>query len=294
MINFSNGHQLQFCNGSGALAFNGKGWWWEQPLRWSKILDPHAFTVVAKTVTALPRTGNLSLWRPWSCVQLLQWTAPNGNRQIRGTVNAVGLSNPGIQKWVERDYPVSQEMGYRIAASVWPDSISEAMMMRVFLENLDLAYIEVNLSCPNVVSTADSLREILNEFWSTKHPVVLKLGSYQVDPEFIAHAEPYVEAFHAINTVPWDEIFKKESPLEKYPHGQQGGVGGEFIHPIAIKCVRKLRNMTDKPIIGGGGIYKLEDVYDFEKAGAQAFSIGSLFMVRPWKPNQIVRDYKRN
>lgn len=74
---------------SGALAFDGNDWPWEYPLRWTGLLDPSLFTIVIKTLTRHPRKGNLKLYKPWTCIRFLSNSA----------VNAVGLTNPGIEWW---------------------------------------------------------------------------------------------------------------------------------------------------------------------------------------------------
>lgn len=288
MIRFSNGHELNFACGSGALAFDGRGWWWEYPLRWSGVLDPKAFTVVAKTVTLHPKKGNLSLWTPWTCVRPLSDKSYN---QL-GAVNAIGLTNPGIEHWANFDYPMSQKMGYKIAASVKPDDGVQARCMAVELKPLSLAYVEVNLSCPNVHDVPKDIPEMLDALQRSGHPVVLKLSEDQIEESFIRACDPYVEAYHAINTIPWQRVFgDKPSPIEKYPHKLQGGVSGSFIHHRAVSCGNKLRTLTSKPFIGGGGIFDIQQVYDFQNNGASAFSIGTCFMLRPWRPNKIVKEY---
>lgn len=286
MIKFSNGHELLFANGSGALAFDGKGWWWEQPLRWLGLMDPKKFTVVAKTVTYQPKEGNLSMWHPWTCVRTLK----EGNK--RGATNAIGLTNPGFLTWIQRDYLEAKRMGYKIAASVKADNEKEAGIMAVAMEGLDLAYIEINVSCPNIHEVPQDIPEILKAFAQTKIPIVLKLSIDQVDANFVKATEEYVEAFHAINTIPWAKVFPdKPSPIEKYPHKLQGGVSGDFIKEQAFGAVQRLWNMTDKPIIAGGGISDIKDVIHLHTIGADAFSIGTLFLSRPWKPCQIVKEF---
>lgn len=287
MIRFPNGHVLTFANGSGALAFNGKGWWWEQPLRWLGVLDPKAFTVVAKTVTRHPKVGNLSMWHPWTCVRLVPWGHGGG------AVNAIGLTNAGIDHWAIKDYPVAKSMGYKIAASVKADTIEDAEYMARVLQSLDLAYVEVNMSCPNVHNLHDILdsRRMLEAWRRCGHPVVLKLSESQVAEEFVLKTSSLVDAYHAINTIPWPDIMEGPSPIAKYPHKQNGGVSGAPIFERAVHAVMRLRIMTDKPIIGGGGIMSTRDVSFFANAGADAFSIGTLFLRAPWKPNQIVREY---
>lgn len=287
MIELSNGTKFDFCAASGALAFDGRGWPWEAPFRWLGLLDPRAFVVVAKTVTAEPIAGNLSLLRPWTCVRILKGM---------GTVNAVGLTNPGVDHWNVHDYRRGVDMGYCLAASVKADHARQAYWIAASLRSLTPAppFVEVNLSCPNVGSPdLGRVAELLAELKECGHPLILKLAHAQVRPDYVAAAEPYVEAFHAINTVPWDSAFPGEpSPIERYPHGLQGGVSGPAIRWRALRAVLQLSKMTSRPIVGGGGIFSLADVLDFESAGAKAFSIGTCFLHRPWRPNRIARAYR--
>jgi hypothetical protein len=120
MIEFPGRDPFEFCVSSGALAFDGGGWWWERPLRWLGVIDPHAFVVVAKTVTDRPRTGNLRMWHPWTCVRTLPGM---------GTTNAVGLTNPGIDVWMAKHLPWALRQGYRIVLSIKPETPYEAASM---------------------------------------------------------------------------------------------------------------------------------------------------------------------
>jgi dihydroorotate dehydrogenase len=288
MIKFKNGHKLTFACASGALGFDGRGWFWEWPFRWCGLLDPTAFTVVAKTITMEPRKGNLSLWHPWTCVALIG-SKRTGNK---GATNAIDLTNPGIRGWIEDCYPVAMSKGYKIAASVRPNDSSEARQMAGLLAPLQLAYIEVNVSCPNSNDVPTEIPQILRALQSSDHPIVLKLSFDQVNPTFIGAVDDYVDAYHAINTIPWNQMFpNRPSPIEHYPHGKQGGVSGTYLTDPALWAVRTLNTITGKPIIGGGGIMDIWGVRRFERAGAKAFSIGTCFLYYPWYPNQIVMDY---
>lgn len=284
MIELPNGHRFDFATASGALGFDGRGWPWEWPLRWVGLLDPRAFTVVAKTVTYFPVRGNLSLRHPWTCVRLL----PGG-----GVTNAVGLTNPGICYWVDCYYVEAIKKGYLIAASVRPDDPYQAGRMAWRLKDLTLPYVEVNVSCPNTAEVPADVPEMLKGLRACGHPLVLKLSEDQVTGGFVAATEPFVSAYHAINTVPWDQVYPgHSSPIERYDHGRQGGVSGPPIRGRALAAVRRLRGMTTRPVVGGGGIASADDVRAFADAGAAAFSIGTCFLRTPWRPNRIVRGYR--
>lgn len=95
MIRFSNGHAFEYMTASGALGFDGKGWPWEQPFRWTGLLKPSLFTSVIKTLTPGPIRGNLQWHNPTRCLRPIP----------HGVVNAVGLGNPGIDWWCKKIGP---------------------------------------------------------------------------------------------------------------------------------------------------------------------------------------------
>jgi dihydroorotate dehydrogenase len=141
MLKFSNGHEFEFCVASGALAYDGNGWWFEQPWRWLGILRPREFTIITKTLTYLPREGNLKWWCPWRCVRLI----PNG------VVNSVGITNPGIDWWIKTIYPKIQRSQYNVIVSIAPEDEKQAGRMVDALNACsDIVGIELNVSCPNV------------------------------------------------------------------------------------------------------------------------------------------------
>ena len=79
VIALSNGERIEFLTGSGALGFDGRGWWWEYPLRWAGLLNPHEFTMGVKTLTLRPRVGNLRWSAPWQPNRLVRaWRTRQG------------------------------------------------------------------------------------------------------------------------------------------------------------------------------------------------------------------------
>src|SRR3990167_5592979 len=115
MVTVANGHRFQFMAASGALAFDGRGWPWEWPLRMIGLLDPTLFTIVVKTLTRQPRKGNLRWSRPWSVIKHLG---------ASGVVNAIGLTNGGIDWWL-RDVAPRIPSDYKIVVSVEADDLKE-------------------------------------------------------------------------------------------------------------------------------------------------------------------------
>ncbi len=284
MIKFSNGEQVEFFTGSGALGFDGRGWWWEYPLRWMGVLNPHDFAIVVKTLTLRPRRGNLRWYAPWRCVRLIRG----------GTVNAVGLTNPGIDWWLRACYPRMRRMGLQIVVSVYPESLEEAQAFAEKLRPLQITAIELNASCPNVehceVDAVNHVRTIAQTLADTGHPLIVKVGYDQPYVAIAQALEGVAEAIHAINAVPWRMVYPNQpSPLAKLGGG---GVSGEPIRPYVREAIQRLTQATILPIIAGGGIYTLSDMQELWELGARAFSIGTLFLRAPWMPNRLVRAWR--
>lgn len=277
MVHLSNGHNLDFLVASGALNFHGDGYWWEWPFRWAKIIRPHEFHIITKTLTCHPRKGNLKWWCPWRCVRLIK----------SGVVNSVGLTNPGIRYWIDHYYPIIRyKRAYKTIVSVSPETTDEAAMMARLLSPLLLSGIEVNVSCPSLEYHAKAAEIVMTVKENSAHPVLVKLGwnSYK---KLCAELDGKVDVFDLINTVPWKTVFSKPSPLERLGGG---GVSGKPIIDFARKALAWYKMMGFKtPVISGGGIDSAEEVYARFVMGANAVSLGSVFLRRPWLPNQIVK-----
>ena len=282
MIRLPNDESIEFLTGSGALGFDGRGWWWEYPLRWLGLLDPHDFAIVVKTLTLHPRKGNLRWYAPWRCVRLIPG----------GTVNAVGLTNPGIEWWLRTGYPRMQRMGLQTIVSLYAESVEEARQLARLLAPLRITAIELNASCPNVPhdSAVAHVVAIAQALQAAGHPLIVKVGYDQPYVELAQALEGIADAIHAINAVPWHIVFPEcVSPLA---HLGGGAVSGEPIRPFVREAVGKLRRATRLPIIAGGGIYTLRDLEELWALGARAFSISTLFLRAPWRPNQLVRQWR--
>jgi dihydroorotate dehydrogenase (NAD+) catalytic subunit len=282
MIRLSNGESIEFLTGSGALGFDGRGWWWEYPLRWLRLLDPHDFAIVVKTLTLHPRKGNLRWYAPWRCVRLIPG----------GTVNAVGLTNPGIEWWLRTGYPRMQRMGLQTIVSLYAESVEEAHQFARLLAPLRITAIELNASCPNVPheSTVSHVVPIAQALQAAGHPLIVKVGYDQPYVELAQALEGIADAIHAINAVPWRLVFpERASPLAALGGG---AVSGEPLRPFVREALGQLRRATRLPLIAGGGIYTLRDLEELWALGARAFSIGTLFLRAPWRPNQLVRQWR--
>jgi len=178
-----------------------------------------------------------------------------------------------------------------------PETVLEARMMAQILEREcpNIKGIEINTSCPNIShdQNIEHVVDLVNTAKSrTKHPILLKLGYADPYKEICKELDGIVDAFDVINTVPWDRVFPHvQSPLARY--NLNGGVSGLPITWHARKVLMDLAEMNLRtPVISGGGIYSLEEVYVRESLGAKAFSIGTLFLRNPLLPNKIVARYR--
>lgn len=287
MLTLPNGKKIDFLCAAGALGFTGDGYWWEKPFFWMKWIRPEEFTIITKTLTYEPRKGNYKWWRPWETFRFVE----------DGTVNALGLPNPGYKQWVEYYYPKTR--CYKVIVSIAPDSVDKAKEMAGALSTLqDLVAVEVNVSCPNFSPSLEdcnrfsknlSIAIVETVAKHCNHPVIVKMGVPYMD--LCRAIDKKVAAFDLINSVPWDMVFpKKRSPLTPF----QGGVSGKLIKEHAREALRQVLPITRTPIITGGGIDSLAEVRMRAVMGARAFTFGTLFLRHPSLPNKIAKDWRDN
>lgn len=288
MIQFHNGHKYDYGVASGALSFDGDGWWFEQPWRWMGILRPEEFTIITKTLTYEPRKGNYRWYAPWRCVRLLE------NRSV---VNAVALSNPGYIWWLAHCRRKIAKRGYKVIVSIAPTTASEAVTMVHLLSGTEcIVGIQLNLSCPNV-NKLDNLDYVCTMTRLVrKHcdlPLILKLGYADGPTTICKELDGIVDAFELINAVPYSIIHPHgTSPLLKY--GYTGSVSGADITVHARTALIDAKKMKIKtPIISGGGVDSLHEARLRETLGADAVNFGSVFIRKPWLPNRIVKELRK-
>lgn len=286
MITFFNGHRFDLVVASGALGFDGKGWWWERWLYWLGLIDPHQFTIITKTVTLAPRKGNLSLWCPWRCVRLIPG----------GAVNAVSLTNEGFGHWKSVHYPTIVRDNYKAVISVAPANEEEAIRFGVLVSELHhLVGVEVNVSCPNVahdrnaehtVKVVKALRD------NCSLPVVVKLSCQDDYLSICKELDGYVDALDLINTISWSSLYSAPSPLARY--SLEGGVSGLPIARAATFALINVKKAGIKtPVISGGGVMDYEEVLHRFRLGADAVALGSIHLTRPWAPRQIAQKWRQ-
>lgn len=287
MIRLSNGHKLEYVVASGALAFDGKGWWWERPLLWLGLIKPELFTVVIKSLTLKPRVGNLRWWKPWTCVRLIKG----------GAVNKVGLTNPGFDWWCKKVAPKLDFQKVRIIVSLFGTEAELVEMARKLNEyGFNLAGIELNVSCPNSGDALQTAGAVIGAVKAVKAvcrcPIIIKVS---VDQDYLAIARGLKGVAEAIslNSVPWKTAFPNGGrsplwPLEKKVGGGGGGVSGRPAQKHNWKAVKELADQGALPVIAPS-VMEFADLPRVRKLDASAVHFGTMFLRTPWRPTSIVR-----
>jgi dihydroorotate dehydrogenase (NAD+) catalytic subunit len=278
MLTLPNGKKIDFLCASGALGFTGHGYWWEQPFFWMKWIRPEELTIISKTLTSKPCQGKYRWWNPLRTFRLISG----------GTVNNLGLPNPGYKQWIESYYP--KTCGLSVIVSIAPDSVAEAKEMAGALASLrGLVAVEINLSCPNVSTPhLDELVAIAETVAAhSGHPTIAKLGVPYLD--LCRALDRKVDAFDLINSVAWSYVF----PGRLSPLGRSiGAVSGTPIKELAREALRRVIPICRTPVITGGGIDSLEEVRLRAVMGARAFTFGTIFLRHPSWPNRIAKDWR--
>jgi len=284
VITLSNGHAFEYMVASGALAFDGQGWPWERPLVRLGLIKPELCTVVIKSLTRQPRVGNLKWWKPWTCVRLIPG----------GSVNKIGLTNPGIEWWCHKIGPRLDFQKFPLAGSIFSDQ-KELVEMAEMLNRFDLVALEVNVSCPNTGHRLEMTEMVVESVKAVKrfsrHPVIVKVS---VDQDYLAIARGLAGIAEAIslNSAPWKTVFTKGErsplwPLERQVGGGGGGVSGKPAQKHNWRAVEALASQGSLSVIGPS-IMEFKDMEHVRNLGAKAVSFGAIHLRTPWRPTTFI------
>jgi len=217
-----------------------------------------------------------------------------------GMLNAIGLQNIGVEKFLAQKLPELPWKETAIIANLYAQSKEEfARLAEILAQEEGIAALEVNISCPNVKEggvqfgqdpeMAAQVTETVKKNAGDK-PVIVKLSPNVTDIKVIARAveKAGADILSLINTLSGMavNIYTKRPMLANVI----GGLSGPAIKPVALKMVYEVVNCTNLPVIGIGGITNVTDVLEFILAGATAVQIGTANFIRPDKVFQIVRD----
>ena len=221
-----------------------------------------------------------------------------------GMMNAVGLQNPGIELFCERDIPFLKQYDTKIIVNVCGKSTEDYCEVVERLADEDVDMLEINISCPNVkeggiafgqnAKAAEEITKAVKKY--AKQPVIMKLSPNVTDIAEMAKAVEAggADAISLINTLTGMKI---DINRRKFVLANKtGGVSGPAIHPIAVRMVYQAFHAVKVPIIGMGGIASAEDAIEMILAGASAVSIGTVNFHNPSVTMEIVdgiKDYMK-
>lgn len=237
--------------------------------------------VVTKGVANVPWQGN---------------PTPRVAETYGGMLNAIGLQNPGIDVFVERDIPFLKKYDTKIIVNVCGKTVEDYLEVVERLSDEPVDMLEINVSCPNVKEgaiafgqKADCLYDITSQIkQKAKQPVIMKLSPNVTDITEMAKAAEAAgaDALSMINTITGMkiDIHRKKFALAN----KTGGLSGPAIKPVAVRMVYQAAHAVKIPIIGMGGIANAEDAIEFLLAGASAVAVGAMNFVNPYTTVEVV------
>ncbi len=214
-----------------------------------------------------------------------------------GMLNAIGLQNPGIDVFVQRDIPFMKQYHVPIIVNVCGRTTEDyvEVVRRLAHEEVDL--LEINISCPNVKEGGIAFgqdpraveaitRAVKSE---AKQPVIMKLSPNVTDIVTMARAAEYggADGLSLINTLTGMKIdvHRRTFALAN----KTGGLSGPAIHPVAVRMVYQVCQAVSVPVIGMGGVASAEDAIEMILAGASAVAVGTANFSHPSVTIEVIK-----
>lgn len=218
-----------------------------------------------------------------------------------GMLNAIGLQNPGIDVFVERDIPYLKQYDTRIIVNVCGHTTEEYLEVVERLADQDVDLLEINISCPNVKEGGIAfgqnpklVEQITAEIKKkAKQPVIMKLSPNVTDITETAKAAEAggADALSLINTLTGMkiDINRRQFALAN----QTGGMSGPAVKPVAVRMVYQVAHAVKLPVLGMGGIRTAEDALEFIMAGASMVAVGTANFNNPTATVDVIKGIER-
>lgn len=246
---------------------------------------------ITKSITLNPRKGN---------------PTPRIVETDAGMLNAIGLANIGLEKFIEEKLPIIENLSVPVFVNVAGESINDyvAVVERLAGEDV-ISGIELNISCPNVKAggitfgtdpkQVEKITKAVKKAAGAK-TLIVKLTPAVTDIAVTARAavEAGADALSLVNTFTAMVIdIESQRP---FLANRTGGLSGPAIKPIAVYLVNKVYSEVAKragvPILGGGGIRTAADAIEFIIGGATAVAVGTATFIEPDAAVRIVEGIK--
>jgi len=246
--------------------------------------------IILKGITLKPKRGN---------------PPPRIIETPSGMLNAIGLQNVGVEVLIKEKLPYLKKFNTPVIINISGDTIEEyvelAQRLGEVSKEMGVAGLEVNISCPNVKkggmvwgTDAKATYKIVSSIRkATTLPLIVKLTPNVTDIKIIAQAaeEAGADALSLINTLVGMaiDIDSRKPKLANI----SGGLSGPAVKPVALWLVWQVFQTVKIPIIGIGGIIKIEDALEFIIAGARAIEIGTANFVNPKVTIEIIEGIEK-
>jgi len=218
-----------------------------------------------------------------------------------GMLNAIGLQNPGIDVFTQRDIPFLKKYDTKIIVNVCGKSVEDYIDVVEKLSDQPIDMMEINVSCPNVKEGAiafgqnpEALSNITKEIKAhAKQPVIMKLSPNVTDIALMAKTAEAAgaDAISLINTITGMKI---DINRQKFVLANKtGGLSGPAIKPVAVRMVYQCAQAVNIPIIGMGGIATYEDALEFIMAGATMVAVGAMNFVNPYTTREVIEGIEQ-
>ena len=239
--------------------------------------------ILPKTITKAPRAGNT----PWRTVET-----------SAGLLNSIGLDNDGIDAFLDHHLPYLATLDTAVIVSIAGKTIAEFVELAERLAaRPGIAALELNISCPNVTGGVDygtnahECGELVSQVRDRcSLPILAKLTPNVTKIVDIAKAaaDGGADGVSLINTLLGMAVdWRKQKPMLG---NTLGGLSGPAIKPVALRCVYQVASAVDIPIVGIGGIAKIDDVMEFLVAGASAVQIGTANYYDPTVSTRLIDE----
>ena len=242
--------------------------------------------VITKGVSNVPWTGN---------------PTPRIAEVYGGMLNAIGLQNPGIDVFIERDIPFLKHYDTGIIVNVCGKTTEDYCEVVERLAEQPIDMMEINISCPNVKEggiafgqdpkAVEAITSAIKKY--AKQPVIMKLSPNVTDITDMAKAAEAggADGLSLINTLTGMKI---DIHKQKFAIANKtGGLSGPAVHPIAVRMVYQVAQAVNLPIIGMGGVMNAEDAIELMLAGATAVAVGTANFANPTITTEIVDGIKK-
>jgi dihydroorotate dehydrogenase (NAD+) catalytic subunit len=205
-------------------------------------------------------------------------------------LNAIGLQNIGVKKFIAKKLPFLRNYDIAVVANVYGETVDEYLRVSELLTAVPGVHaLEINVSCPNVKmggvafgTDPDMVAEVTGRVRGiTGLPLIVKLTPNVTDITVMAAAAEAAGAdgISLINTLTGMSVdVKRRTPHLK---NVTGGLSGPAIKPVALRMVWQVAQAVQIPVIGIGGIMNAADALEFIIAGATAIQVGTANFVNP-------------